>query len=186
MTLTTGAKRVAIIVISAWMAGSALGGSAIGADRSRSARAHTSAARAYFNLEKYREAIAEYERAYMDKQDPAYFFEIAECHRLLSNVPEAERFYGRFIQDAPAGHANRPAAEAQTEDGSGKHIDIAGKAFLVVRFEPAATADLSSEKLDVTYKGPRTFRPTGTTHVKQVTKIGDFEGVLTWTIGLSQ
>ena len=80
----------------------------------------------------------------------------------------------------------RPAAEAQTEDGSGKHIDIAGKAFLVVRFEPAATADLSSEKLDVTYKGPRTFRPTWTTHVKQVTKIGDFEGVLTWTIGLSQ
>jgi hypothetical protein len=80
----------------------------------------------------------------------------------------------------------RPAAEAQTEDGSGKHVDIAGKAFLVVRFEPAATADLSSEKLDVTYKGPRTFRPTGTKYVKQVTKIGDFEGVLTWTIGLSQ
>jgi len=80
----------------------------------------------------------------------------------------------------------RPGAQAKTEDGSGKHLDIAGKAFLVVRFEPAATADLSSEKLDVTYKGPRTFRPSGTKYVQQVTKIGDFEGVLTWTIGLSQ
>ncbi len=80
----------------------------------------------------------------------------------------------------------RPAAEAKTEDGSGKHLDIAGKVFLVVRFEPAATADLSSEKLDVTYKGPRTITPTGTKYVKQVTKIGDFEGILAWTIGLSQ
>ena len=80
----------------------------------------------------------------------------------------------------------RPAAQAQTEDGSGRHVNVAGKAFLVARFEPAATADLSSEKLDLTYQGPRTFKPTGMKYVKQVTKIGDFEGVLTWTIGLSQ
>jgi hypothetical protein len=80
----------------------------------------------------------------------------------------------------------RPATEAKTEDGSGKHLDIAGKAFLVVRFEPAATADLSGEKLEVTYKGPRTITPTGMKYVRQVTKIGDFEGVLAWTIGLSQ
>jgi hypothetical protein len=80
----------------------------------------------------------------------------------------------------------RPAAEAQTEDGSGNHIEIAGKAFLVVRFEPAATADLSGAKLKLTYKGPRTITPSGMRFVRQVTKIGDFEAVLTWTIGLSQ
>jgi hypothetical protein len=80
----------------------------------------------------------------------------------------------------------RPAAEAQTEDGSGNRIEIAGKAFLVVRFEPAATADLSGTKLDVTYKGPRTITPNGVRFVRQVSKIGDFEAVLTWTIGLSQ
>jgi len=79
-----------------------------------------------------------------------------------------------------------PAAQAQTEDGSGKHLDIAGKAFLVVRFEPAATADLSGESLRVTYKGPRTLTPTGMKYVRQVTKIGDFEGILAWTIGLSE
>ena len=79
-----------------------------------------------------------------------------------------------------------PAEQAQTEDGSGKHLDIAGKAFLVVRLEPAATADISSENLRVTYKGPRTLTPTGTKYVQQVTKIGDFEAVLAWTIGLSE
>ena len=79
-----------------------------------------------------------------------------------------------------------PAKQAQTEDGSGRHLDIAGKAFLVVRFMPAATADISSEKLDVTYKGPRTLTPSGTRYVRQVTKIGDFEALLTWTIGLSE
>jgi len=79
-----------------------------------------------------------------------------------------------------------PAEQAQTEDGSGKHLDIAGKAFLVVRLEPAATADISSENLRVTYKGPRTITPTGLKYVQQITKIGDFEAVLAWTIGLSE
>lgn len=112
MTLTTGAKRVAIIVALAWMV-APFGGGAMAADRGRGARAHITAARAYFNLEKYREAIGEYEQAYLDKQDPSYFFEIAECHRALSNLPEAERFYRRFLQDAPRGHASRAAAEAR-------------------------------------------------------------------------
>jgi len=113
VTLTTGAKRVAIIVFWAGMVVSALDGGAIAADKNRSARAHTEAARAYFNLEKYREAIAEYEHAYLDKQDPAYFFEIAECHRLLGDFAEAQRFYKRYLQDAPRNHVNRPAAEAR-------------------------------------------------------------------------
>jgi hypothetical protein len=78
-----------------------------------------------------------------------------------------------------------PAEQAQTEDGSGRHIDVAGKVFLVVRFEPASTADLSGENLRVTYNGPRTMMPTGMKYVRQVTKIGDFEAVLAWTIGLS-
>jgi len=80
----------------------------------------------------------------------------------------------------------RPADQAQTEDASGKHIPIAGNAFLVVRFEPAATADLSGASLERTYIGPRTITPKGTRWVKQVSKTGDFEAVLTWAIGLSE
>jgi len=113
VTLTTGAKRVAIIVAVAGMVVPALGEGAMAADRGRSARAHTAAARAYFKLEKYREAIGEYEQAYLYKRDAAYFFEIAECHRLLSNLPEAQRFYRRFLQDAPRGDAHRTTADAR-------------------------------------------------------------------------
>ncbi len=80
----------------------------------------------------------------------------------------------------------RPADEAQTEDASGRHIPIAGTAFLVVRFEPAATADLTKPELEITYKGPRSIKPAGLRWVRQVAKTGDFEAVLTWSIGLSQ
>jgi hypothetical protein len=82
--------------------------------------------------------------------------------------------------------AYRPADQAQTEDASGRHIPIAGKAFLVVRFEPAATADLSKPKLEITYTGPRSIKPAGTRWVQEVAKTGDFESVLTWSIGLAQ
>jgi hypothetical protein len=79
-----------------------------------------------------------------------------------------------------------PAEEAQTEDASGNHIPIDGNAFLVVRFEPAATADISGAKLERTYPGPRTIKPDGMQWVEQVSKTGDFEAVLTWAIGLSE
>jgi hypothetical protein len=80
----------------------------------------------------------------------------------------------------------RPAAEAQTEDGSGNHIAVDGSAFLVVRFEPAATADLSGDQLEFTYRGPRRVPAHGTRFVREVVKVGDFESVLTWTIGLGE
>jgi hypothetical protein len=80
----------------------------------------------------------------------------------------------------------RPAAEAQTEDGSGNHIAVDGTAFLVVRFEPAATADLSGDQLKFTYTGPRRVPAPGARHVREVVKTGDFESVLTWTIGLDE
>ena len=55
----------------------------------------------------------------------------------------------------------RTAAEAQTEDASGKHIPIAGNAFLVVRLEPAATADLSGAQLEVHVHRTDRIKPSG-------------------------
>ena len=80
----------------------------------------------------------------------------------------------------------RTAAVAQTEDASGKHIPIAGKAFLVIRLEPAATADLTGAQLKYTYTGPPKITPSGMRYVSEIRKTGDFEGVLTWAIGLSE
>jgi hypothetical protein len=36
-----------------------------------------------------------------------------------------------------------------------------------------------------TYNGPDRFTPTGTSVVKELAKVGDFEGVLSWAIGTS-
>ena len=84
---------------------------ALAAEKSRSAKAHFDAGMAYFNLERYKEALGEFEQAYLDKQDPSYFFNLAECHRLLGNNAEATRFYQRFLQEA-RNHPNRVKAEA--------------------------------------------------------------------------
>jgi hypothetical protein len=70
--------------------------------------------------------------------------------------------FRRDIAQKPAFRAEyRPAKEAQTEDASGRHLPIAGKAFLVVRFDPASGADLSGAKVVRTYKGPRRLKPHG-------------------------
>jgi hypothetical protein len=80
----------------------------------------------------------------------------------------------------------RPADEAQTEDGSGNHIAVDGSAFLVVRFEPAATADISGDQLKFTYPGPRRIPTPLGRHLQEVVKVSDFESALTWTLGLDE
>jgi hypothetical protein len=78
--------------------------------RAEKAKAHFELGTAYFNLEKYKEALQEFEQAYLEKQDPAFLYAIAQCHRLAGRKPEAIRFYQRFVNEVP-GHANRPQAE---------------------------------------------------------------------------
>jgi hypothetical protein len=79
----------------------------------------------------------------------------------------------------------RPAAEAQTEDASGRHVPVAGNAFLVVRLADAQTARANADgSLGRTYTGPGRVRASGTHHLREVVKTGDFEAVITWTIGV--
>jgi hypothetical protein len=79
----------------------------------------------------------------------------------------------------------RPAAEAQTEDASGRHVPIAGSVFLVVRLADARTARAGSDgSLTQTYSGPRRVRGEGSHHTREAVKTGDFEAVVTWAIGL--
>lgn len=72
-----------------------------------------------------------------------------------------------------------------TEDGSGHTVDVKGAAFLVVRFS-ASGADLSQESAPATYTGPASLESADTTRIRQVRRIGDFEGILTWVIGLDR
>jgi hypothetical protein len=79
-----------------------------------------------------------------------------------------------------------PASQAQVQDGSGAHVPVAGSAFLVVRMEPAATAEAKGDQLHFTYTGPRRIRVDDGRHLREVVKTGDFEAAVTWVLGLSE
>ena len=68
-------------------------------------------------------------------------------------------------------------------DGSGEEVAVAGAAVLLVRMEPALDADLTQESAPETYTGPTRFSPD-TTAVVELVRIGGFEAVLTWAIGV--
>jgi len=75
------------------------------------ARAHFDRGRAFFEVSQYRNAIAEFKAAHVEKPDPAFHYNIAECHRLLGEGSEALQFYQRFLAMAPAGDKTRPVVE---------------------------------------------------------------------------
>ena len=80
-----------------------------------SARAHSQEGDSYYKLEKYANAISEYEQAYLAKPDPSFLYNIAQCHRLMGQGAEAIKFYRRFLKDAPTA-PNRAVAEKHIRD----------------------------------------------------------------------
>ena len=72
-----------------------------------------------------------------------------------------------------------------TEDGSGHPVKMKGVAFLVVTMS-ATGADLSQEAAPATYTGPASIEAADAARIQQVRRTGDFEGVLTWVIGLDR
>lgn len=76
-------------------------------------------------------------------------------------------------------------ARPVTEDGSGDEITVAGEAVLEVRFENASGARIEGEEVVLTYTGPDRVPATGAEGVvTEVVDAGDFEGLLTWAVGL--
>jgi len=121
-----------VVLAVALVAGSlAAGRQGVAADaRTEMAREHYLQGDAYYKLDKYPNALAEYEQAYIAKQDPSFLYNIAQCHRLMGNRVEAIRFYRRYLKDAP---------NAPNKDVAEKHIkDL--EAALASSPEPAAIA----------------------------------------------
>jgi hypothetical protein len=77
-----------------------------------------------------------------------------------------------------------PGSTAKVEDASGRHIEVAGTAFLVVRLMNVMTAEISGEDVTPTYTGPRRIPGDETRFVREVVKTGDFEAMVTWVIGV--
>jgi len=84
-------------------------------------KAHFNQGTRHYELAHYREALAEYDAAYMAVPDPAYLFNIAQCHRKMGHDKEAADFYKSYLRAAPNA-PNRPDVEKRIEEmESGKH-----------------------------------------------------------------
>jgi hypothetical protein len=76
------------------------------------------------------------------------------------------------------------ADEPLTEDPSGRPVSVAGDGALVVRFEPASGVDQSQDQPTETYDGPTAMTPPGPSDVREVRRLGDFEAVTSWVLGV--
>jgi len=120
--------RIALLV-SAW-AVLALLPSTARADQAQ-ARIHFEKGRTYFEVDEYRKAIEEFKAAHVEKADPAFLYNIAECYRHLGEVHEALVFYRRFLSLSPANDRSRPIVERRIAE-----LQAAPDTTPAVRAEP--------------------------------------------------
>jgi hypothetical protein len=92
-----------------------------------------------------------------------------------------ERVVFEFRDDALPGAHIEYVQPPITADGSGEEVDVDGDAFLQVVFNPATGYDFDAGT--ESYAGPDHVTG-GTSLVQEVVRTGDFEGYLTWVIGL--
>jgi hypothetical protein len=105
----------------------------------------------------------------------------------LETGSDCDRLELTFASGRPGFRVGYEApAQALTEDGSGRRLELEGGSFLVVRLEPAATARASAAgEVTLTYDGPKRLAGDGDP-VAEVLRTGDFEAVVRWTIGLTE
>jgi hypothetical protein len=75
------------------------------------ARAHFEVARRYVQVDEYRKAIEEFKAAHVEEPDPAFLYNIAECHRHLGEGKDALVYYRRFLSLAAPNAPSRVNAE---------------------------------------------------------------------------
>jgi tetratricopeptide (TPR) repeat protein len=84
------------------------------------ARAHFEKGRSYFEVDEYEKAIEEFKAAHVEKPDPAYLLNIAECYRHLGEYKQAVAFYRRFLTLAPGSDPLRPKCAKRIAELEGK------------------------------------------------------------------
>lgn len=95
---------------------------------------------------------------------------------------KVDRITFTFEGDVPpyrVGYVGRPIVQ----DGSGDEVRLDGAAVLEVHFEPASGFDLGVDEGRQVYKGPNRL-DLATRTVLDVVRVGDFEAVLVWAIGV--
>jgi tetratricopeptide (TPR) repeat protein len=65
------------------------------------AKQHYAAASKFYDLAEYEGALREFKEAYRAVEDPAFLFNIAQCHRRLGHTEDAITFYRNYLRRAP-------------------------------------------------------------------------------------
>ncbi len=75
----------------------------------------------HFQLGHYQDALAEYEAGYMMVPDPAFLYNIAQCHRKMGHDKEAIGFYKSYLRAAPNSPNRADVQKRIRELEGGKH-----------------------------------------------------------------
>lgn len=102
---------VHVLLLLVLVAAATLGASPPAHADAAQARIHFEKGRTYFQVDEYRKAIDEFKAAHIDRPDPAFLYNIAECYRHLGEPRDALTYYRRFLKAAPASDRSRPAVE---------------------------------------------------------------------------
>ena len=95
-----------------------------------------------------------------------------------------DRIVFAFRDGAPPGYDVQYKPGPFTRGESQEPLDVQGAAYLVVRLDKASGLDSSSPMSTASYTGPRVLTGLGLTHAAEVVNAEDFEGVMTWVVGL--
>jgi hypothetical protein len=118
--------------------------------------------------------------------EPANFPRFVEVE--VDSSGGADRITFRFEPDPSAPH--KPPwhvvsfVDELITEGEGRPVEVEGEAFLLVSFQ-AMGVDLSTENPVEIYTGPKEFTP-GFDTLKEAEWLGDFEGQVSWGLGLSR
>ena len=83
---------------------------ALGQDNLAAAKSHFQKGTRLYEVGDYRQALDEFKAAHLAKPDPAFLYNIAQCHRQLGEAEQAVTLYKRFLVASP-GAANRAEVE---------------------------------------------------------------------------
>jgi hypothetical protein len=101
-----------------------------------------------------------------------------------AHQPGFDRVVFEFSGPAPPGYTVTLKTGQPVQDASGQTVKVAGNAYLAVRLAHASEANPATGQ--VVYQGPTRITPADTMTITEVVATGDFEGVLSWAIGLRE
>ena len=104
------AVRIAVVLVAAGLAAGGVARAAPTDAQAAEARLHYAQAARAYDLAEYEAALGEFKEAYRIVDDPAFLFNIAQCHRKLGHPADAITFYRTYLRRAP-NTPHRPEVE---------------------------------------------------------------------------